>query len=165
MGSTLAETKKAADAAKTGAEAAKLSADTSERALRLCEVAELQIVDMALPPFFRPEESIFTFTYKNFGRTIATDVVSKVGFDDRVKPNNFAPRATIAAGEMHKFPVPIPADDVVRITHGERRLDITVITTYRDVFGEKQEIEFLGTYSYERAQFEWMCSKHRIEQE
>lgn len=158
MDKGLAETKTAADAAK-------LSAETADRALRLCEVAELQIIEMAFPPYFKAEESEFTFTYKNFGRSVATDVVSKVGLIDQTKPNLFATRATIAAGETRKLAVPFPANDALKVINGEVRLNATICTTYNDVFGEKQTIEFLGTYSYDRAQFEWMCSKHRMQKE
>jgi len=152
-------------ATKEAAAAAKLSAETAERALKLCEVAELQIIEMAFPDFFKPEESAFAFTFKNFGRTVATDVVSKAGFSDDTKPNIYAARATIAAGETRRFSVPFPADDVIRVKYGEIRLNATIATTYNDIFGSKQNIEFLGTYSHERAQFEWMCSKHRMQKE
>ena len=162
MDSGLKVTKEAADAAK-------LSADTAKRALELCEAAELQIVAMNMSPSHRIESgSQFNFSYQNFGRTVATDVVSKVDFREEKLGRAFTSRAIIAAGytlhcvvALDSIIPPFNEDELARINSGDNRLNVTVRTSYKDVFGVTQTIEYYGTFK--DGAFGYMCTKYRTQ--
>lgn len=144
----LAETKRAADAAKE-------SADVATKAVSLSRVTERAIVlidTVALNTDRLQDSSIVLFTLKNFGRTIADSVqltgkLEGIGQDplEVTPPKTIAPQGT-AEWMSRSVIYWISHDHIAKINQRAMPLGYKIDVTYVDAFQERHNYHCEGRY-------------------
>jgi hypothetical protein len=117
----------------------------SSRALELAERAELQILNLALPPTTRFERiTRLEITIKNFGRTVATDVISNVRFHDMESATAATTPCIVAPGATNTFPYlitdingPLSDEEFLSFTSGHKVFKIVVEVSFTDIFDKR----------------------------
>jgi hypothetical protein len=137
----LAETKRAADAARLSADAATEAVANShitERAIVLIENVE---ATMGIPAHGLEVASVVIFTLKNFGRTIPYSVeldgaLTGIGNlpIEKLPPTTIAPQGTNSWATKSISHLAI-SDIIQKINQGTGRLEYKIVVTYRDTFG------------------------------
>jgi hypothetical protein len=156
MQGQLAAAQQATDAATTGANAAKLAAETTERALKLVDRADIlvQNVNVTLFDHLLGWNSVITAAFKNYGRTRATHVAVRCYLeltpdaDKGVSAVMGEVPIVLGAGETFTIQLPTLAwigcahstaawmddDTLDKINHSQVLLWFNAEISYKDVF-------------------------------
>jgi hypothetical protein len=119
--------------------------ELSSRGLELAERAELQITMINFPP-----SSVFDnltriqVTFKNFGRTVATDIIANVRFHDMVSATAATTPCIVAPTNENSFNIlltqigpALTADDFRGFNSGTKLLRFVIEISFTDIFEKR----------------------------
>jgi hypothetical protein len=158
----LTETRRAADAAKTSADASTQAVENAQNALYVTERALIKIETVALrgDPESIDGATAVHFKIKNFGRTVASDVVLTGNIESGGKRRALTQTpGIIIASQGHNFWTShslgmfLDGADIFAICDRTAGLTYEIEATYWDVFGKKHHYRASGFWSHALRRF------------
>lgn len=130
--------------------AAAKAANSAERSLQLSERAELQIAEINLPSTNRfTDKAKLQIIYRNFGRTIATDVIINVRFFEMASATYASTPSILAAGsggffafDLANINGPLSAEKLARFQSGDDLFRVVIEISFTDIFQKRGKIVY-----------------------